>query len=66
MDNALLTIPQVMERLSVSRTTLYRMMASNELTPLRLSDGIVRFEVEELERFLRTRRKATPPKGARP
>ncbi len=56
-DNALIrpllvSIPQAMELLCVSRTTLYELMWSGELTPIRIRRS-VRFSLEELERFVR-------------
>ena len=62
----LLTIKQAAERLNLSVSSLNHLMARGEVSPVRLSDGIVRFELHELERFIRTRRKGTPTKEAMP
>lgn len=48
------TVKEVADILGVSQTTIYRMMSDGRLNPLRLTDRIVRFTEEEIERFKAT------------
>ena len=50
----LVSIPQVMTMLCVSRTTLYELMWQGALTPIRIGRS-VRFPIEQLEQFVRDR-----------
>ena len=50
----LVSIPQAMAMLCVSRTTLYELMWQRALTPVRIGRS-VRFPVEQLEQFVRDR-----------
>ena len=59
----LYTVKEVSEVLGISQTTIYRMMADGRLNPLRLTDRIVRFTEEEIERFKAT---GKPPEGVTP
>jgi excisionase family DNA binding protein len=50
----LVNIMQAAEMLSISRSSIYHLMATDQLTPIRIGRS-VRFPVEQLERFVETR-----------
>ena len=50
----LVTVPQAMTMLCVSRTTMYELMWRGALTPIRIGRS-VRFSIEHLEQFVRDR-----------
>lgn len=53
----LVSIPQVLALLDIGRTTLYQLMADEELVPIRIGRS-VRFVVSEVEAFVEARRAA--------
>lgn len=50
----LVSIKQAAEMLSISRSSIYHLMATDQLTPIRIGRS-VRFAVEQLERFVEAR-----------
>jgi excisionase family DNA binding protein len=51
MDTELLTIPQVLERLRISRTTLYRHVKARELPHVKLGKRVL-FRKADVEKFI--------------
>jgi len=54
VDESLLTLDEVAERLGVSRVTLWRWIKNGKLAVVRLSQRTIYVRREELERFLKT------------
>lgn len=55
-DRQLLTIEQVMERLQISRRSLFKLMKEDRVLPyVMVGDGLVRIRPADLEAYLATR-----------
>lgn len=50
-EERLLKLPQVSERLSLSRTAIYRLMAKGDLQPVRIG-GALRFPASAIDRLI--------------
>lgn len=50
-DERLLKLPEVSDRLSLSRTAIYRLMAKGELQPVRIG-GALRFPASAIDRLI--------------
>lgn len=50
-DRPLMTVPEVVERLRVSRTMLYRLMRTRQLVPVHIGRAI-RFEAQAVDAFI--------------
>jgi len=59
----LVSIKQAAEMLSISRSSIYHLMAADQLTPIRIGRS-VRFPVEQLERFVEARIAVASPRLA--
>jgi excisionase family DNA binding protein len=59
VDENLLTLKQVSERLGISKVTLWRWIKDGKLSSVRLSQRTVYVRKEELERFIRESEKRT-------
>ena len=51
-EKPLMTVKEVMEYLSISRTTLYRIMQDGEIRSYKVK-GSLRFKIEDVEEYLR-------------
>ena len=66
MSSAILRVPAVCERTSLSRSTLYRLIQAGEFPrPIELSPGRVGFPVETVDSWLDERVERAPIGGAR-
>lgn len=69
MGENLLTVKEVMERLKVSRATLYRFIDQGRLNPLKMGEKAVRFRETDIDAFIQglssSAPERVPAKGAR-
>lgn len=64
MQPLLVSIEDAAEMLAVCRTSVYQLIWKEELTPIRIG-RCLRFSVEQLERFVKDRQRASLSPGAR-
>lgn len=58
-DKKLLTLTEALQKLSVSRSTMYRLIKSGAIKPIRYTDrGFYRFDPQDLDRFISQRKTA--------
>lgn len=58
-DEQLLTFEEVRQRLTVSESTLFRLMKDGALTPVRVSKRRITFRPADVERYLAERAQRT-------
>lgn len=61
----LLTVPQVCERLAVSRATLYRLIGERRILPVKIG-AAVRFKADDLAAFIEDSQAAHDPDASGP
>ena len=52
MERKLLTYEQACKKMSISRRTLYRIIAEGELIPVKIRSGIVRLKEGDVDAFI--------------
>jgi len=57
VEKKLLTPKEVCEILSISKTTLYKLVKEGKLTPIKLTKKATRFSMEDIEALIRESRK---------
>ena len=60
VEKKLLTPKKVCEILSISKTTLYKLIKEGKLTPIKLTPKATRFSMEDIEALIRESRKERP------
>jgi excisionase family DNA binding protein len=56
----LMTVPEVMERLRISRSKVYRLIDQGVLNPYRIGERGTRFDRQEIEAFLQRTKERKP------